>query len=191
MAQCPACHSVLDADFGVVICPQCTAAVFFDLDGNSHIESNTNHGFDISSPQPVQEYTPLSDYSENSLQEESPQPEETPYDFESSMDVNISKNEPLISESSFNEEIQSHADSIDITGLTYSLTLKGIDSAELKSQVKDIISDSRFNLNLKEQGQQIIKGILILEKINPVKVALLVQKLKKLPISIEWTQHEI
>ncbi len=188
MAQCPACHSVLDADFGVVICPQCTAAVFFDLDGIPHIDSETNQGVDTVSSQTAQEFTPLNDYPEI---QESHSPVEQPYDFENSLDENISTQETPANELSFSEELQSHSDSIGEAGLTYTLTIKGLDSAELKSQVKDVISDSRFNLNLKEQSQQINKGILILERINPVKVALIVQRLKKLPISIEWTQHEI
>lgn len=37
MALCPNCGAQVETDFGMVLCPACSAAIFFDMDGNPHL----------------------------------------------------------------------------------------------------------------------------------------------------------
>jgi hypothetical protein len=41
LAQCPNCNAQLDTDFGMVVCPSCASAIFFDLDGIPHIGNSS------------------------------------------------------------------------------------------------------------------------------------------------------
>lgn len=73
----------------------------------------------------------------------------------------------------------------------FTLTVTGIDSAEIKTEVKDALTDGRFLWDIEALIASMEDGVLIINDLSAVKSALVVQRLKILPVEIKWEQHAI
>lgn len=73
----------------------------------------------------------------------------------------------------------------------FTLTVTGIDSAEIKTEVKDALTDGRFLWDIETLIASMEDGVLIINDLSAVKSALVVQRLKILPVEIKWEQHAI
>jgi len=71
----------------------------------------------------------------------------------------------------------------------YDLRISGIDTASIKQQVLDILSDKRLGWNAEELRKKIKMGQLVIENLNPVRAVLAVLKLQSLDVDVEWDQR--
>jgi len=69
--------------------------------------------------------------------------------------------------------------------------IQDIDSPELRASVLENLSDEKFQWNVNELDQSISKGELILERISQLKAAIIIQRIKHLPLKIKWEQYRI
>lgn len=72
--------------------------------------------------------------------------------------------------------------------LQFSITIQGIDSAELRKSVLDMLDDRRFLWNVQEIEDSIKDGKIELKNLSPVKASLVVNRLKGLSVDITWEQ---
>jgi hypothetical protein len=70
----------------------------------------------------------------------------------------------------------------------YDVRISGIDTASLKEQVMDALSDKRLGWSPDEIKKKIRMGQLLLEDLNPVRAVLVVTKLQTLDVDVEWDQ---
>lgn len=89
------------------------------------------------------------------------------------------------------QEIQEYANSeesaLDQGPLLYDLRIQGIDTKELRNQVLEHLSDSQ--LGIEAEQLKIDQGCLILDSLNPVITSVIVQRIKALPVIVDWRQH--
>lgn len=71
---------------------------------------------------------------------------------------------------------------------TYTLTISGIDSGTVRTQVQEALSDSKFAWNVTQVMAQIKGGVLTIKSVNPVKASILMQRVKYLPVKVSWRQ---
>lgn len=71
----------------------------------------------------------------------------------------------------------------------YDLRITGIDTAQLKNQVIEVLSDNRLGWSPDEIKKQIKMGQLLLESLNPVRAVLAVLRLQALDVDVEWDQR--
>jgi hypothetical protein len=96
-------------------------------------------------------------------------------------------NDPLGISSYANSEISLAKDG----PFVFHIHLSGIDTKEIRAALKDSMEDSRFAWNVAQLMGKISKGDLTLENIPPVKAAILINRIKRLPIDIRWEQVPI
>ena len=65
----------------------------------------------------------------------------------------------------------------------------GIDSKEMREQVREAIEDARFGWDVNQVMSRINKGVLRLDDLSPVKATIIVSRLKRLPLEITWEQY--
>jgi hypothetical protein len=75
--------------------------------------------------------------------------------------------------------------------LLFRLLISGIDSKEIKESIREAIEDSRFAWDPPKIMASISKGTLVIERLSPVKAAILINRIKRLPIAIRWEQYAI
>jgi len=98
--------------------------------------------------------------------------------------------EPSAAPSTFQEEIQNYGNSDSLSGpLSYTLIIDGIDTSELRYQLKRVLSDSKLNIEVDVLMPKIDKGHLEIQNMNPVKASVIVQRLLETPLRISWRQH--
>ncbi len=73
----------------------------------------------------------------------------------------------------------------------YALEIENIDSAALRQQIVSALSDRRFMWDVGELQRSIKAGKLVIDNINAVKAAILVGRIKMLPIRISWRQYAV
>lgn len=73
--------------------------------------------------------------------------------------------------------------------LSYNLIISGIDTFEIRKQLKDALSASQFQWDVDALLAQIVDGVLEIKQINPVKASRAVEAVKDLSITVRWTQH--
>ncbi|MEK6555480.1 MAG: hypothetical protein AABZ31_09580 [Bdellovibrionota bacterium] len=76
-------------------------------------------------------------------------------------------------------------------GYRFNLSIYGIDSSDIRQEVKDALTDARFLWDLESLLGKIDQGVLQLNDLSAVKSALIVQRLKTLPVDIKWEQYAI
>jgi hypothetical protein len=77
-------------------------------------------------------------------------------------------------------------------GLFYfDINIRGVDTPEIRHALREALTDKRFLWNVEEVMKDISKGNLIIKQVNPVKSVILINRIKSLPIEIEWKQYAI
>lgn len=164
---CPQCQSPLSQDFGVVTCSQCGAVLMVDINGDV--------GVDLP---PIDPQTPFIELEPISLQFPEPLEPQPPAQVPPPEEPGAAFREI---EDFGNQDLHSGP-------LDYTLRIEGLDSGELKTKLKDVLSDSRLNLNTNQVLSALAYGKLELRGLNPVKVTYIVSRLKHLPLKISWRQ---
>ena len=75
--------------------------------------------------------------------------------------------------------------------LRYCLYISGVDTAEIKRDLKDSLMDRRFLWDIDAILSQVQNGELKIDGVSSVKAALIVSRIKNLPVEIRWEQYEI
>jgi hypothetical protein len=78
-----------------------------------------------------------------------------------------------------------------IAHLNYDLKISGLDTAEVKSLLKEAIEDSRFGWDANEMMRTIKKGEIFFEKLNPAKAFILAKRLQFLDVEKVWKQNAV
>ncbi|HRK06148.1 MAG TPA: hypothetical protein PLZ57_00135 [Pseudobdellovibrionaceae bacterium] len=78
-------------------------------------------------------------------------------------------------------------------GLLFKLRISGIDSKELREEIRQALKDSRFGWSLSEvMGPDRLRGgVLVIPNLNAVKTSIIVNRIKHLPVEIRWEQYAI
>ncbi len=86
-----------------------------------------------------------------------------------------------------NQELGSLASGV----LVYDLKISGIDTIELRENLKECLSDKRLNISVETAMAGIKTGELNLNNLNPVVTSVIVSRLKHLPLAIKWTSQQL
>ena len=70
----------------------------------------------------------------------------------------------------------------------YDVTIDGLDTAEIKDQVMEVLKDPHFQWTTEDIRKRFYKGKLVLKNLNPVKAVLLIVKMQHIEVDISWTQ---
>lgn len=177
MAICPSCLAQIEikSEFfgGLFTCSKCESVYFIGFDG----EPETATASQSAAPQaPVVEepYTPPMDLPPLVSYEaapESPSYDQAPAPFSPLQDVVDFAN----SESSGSLA-------------TYSLEVSGLDSQQNMRALKEVLIDSKIQINFDEVKSQIKNGTLRLEKLNSAQAAVIAFRLRPLPLKMKWEQ---
>jgi hypothetical protein len=210
MATCPNCQAENDADFGLVNCISCKMPFMIEIDGEVREAgaAPVTQAPPVShAPQAAAELTNIliDDLNSNSFESSdsvstSPAAPSSNEYFDLPTDV-----PPPIAAAAFEEvrreanedmrEVATFGNSDASTaregGYRFNLSIYGIDSADIRNDVKDALTDGRFLWDLESLLGQIEQGVLKLNDLSAVKSALIVQRLKTLPVDIKWEQYAI
>ena len=135
-------------------------------------------------------------HSENLNEEEllasEPEPQLEPeaegsYDFSKPLD-RIEEASSTIDSPGF-QDVSDFANSDQVTGgLTYSLTIRGIDSKKIYGDLRDALADSRFGWDANILMKGVRNGSLTINGLNPAKTFVVVSRIKYLSLQISWRQ---
>lgn len=130
---------------------------------------------------PVEESTPVY---------ESAPAEEANYDFSQPLGATTPQPmTPLEPESNPLSDIADFGNAdLNQSALNYTITISGIDSGALRTQIQEAITDSKFGWNVIQIMAQIKGGVLTIRSVNAVKASILIQRVKYLPVKISWRQ---
>lgn len=176
MNQCPVCSSEIQDAFGLVECPSCHKILFADFDGTLKVHDNTVEHSAV----PVYEVS------------------EEPSDADFNTNWNLIREKPAMVEAvepqenlSTLEEINQFANSSDSSleqgMLIYDLTIKNIDTEELKDEILAVLKENKLGIDT--QKLKFSLPTLELKELNPIKVSVIVSKIKHLPVDLEWVQR--
>ncbi|MFK8137804.1 MAG: hypothetical protein AB8E15_05520 [Bdellovibrionales bacterium] len=73
----------------------------------------------------------------------------------------------------------------------YSLKIIGADTAEIRRDIREIISDRKFLIDVDATMKSESDGEIQIEKLNAIKASLIINQLRVLPINISWKQNAI
>lgn len=203
MAQCPVCHNELPDDFGLIDCGNCKTPLIVQFDG-SVIAANQEPPVEAAPPplpaDPIPaEPIPDFEFAESPPTESHPEPEPEPAP-EPAPDVDalfarneeaptpmIMTNPPPISDMS---SLANSVDNATLSGvLRYTIEVSGIDTADIRNDFREMISDRRFLWDIEAIIKSIKSGTVKLEDVSAVKALLLVHRLRGLPVRVTWEQH--
>ncbi len=164
MASCPKCFSGIEipSQFfgGLFTCPQCQAVYFIGFDGVPEASGE-------STVEPLPEVEELQEYNSS----EPAQP-----------------SQPMSAEQNLQNIMQYANADTSSSPLTFQVTIEGLDLLQNVNDLKEIFSDSKLQMNFQELKQKISNGKLLIEKIQPAKAAILVQRLRMLDLNMQWEQ---
>lgn len=75
------------------------------------------------------------------------------------------------------------------SGLSYTISIEGIESFAIVKELKDAMLDSKFGWDVEGLLAGIEGGRLVLRRLSPIKASILVGRIKYLPIVISWKQE--
>ncbi len=181
MATCPKCQSDIEITQqffgGLFTCPRCQAVFFTNFDGVP--EASSASSTEISEPM-VQEI---------STGDEGQTEKGAPSTFDSPMESQISQ-EPKeafsVNQENLNDVIRyGNSDQVS-SPMSYRLVIEGLDLLQNVNELKEVISDSKLQLNFSELKRKIHKGQLVIERLTPAKAAVLAQRMRALNLSMKW-----
>jgi hypothetical protein len=75
--------------------------------------------------------------------------------------------------------------------LVVTVIISGIDTKDLRSEIRQAIQDSRFGWDAGAVMASIKGGTLVLPRISPVKASIVINRIKNLAVQIRWEQNAI
>lgn len=167
MVNCPVCQAEIIEDFGLVTCSSCGSQVLLELDQPSPLNA----------PAPIVPPEPAVQNSENMIDELS----------------QVIFNE--IAETSDMSDVAEFGNSQMSQGregmLRFNLYIGGIDTSDIREEVRWALTDAKFLWDADQFMNSIHNGELAIKAVTPVKSALLLQRLRAIPVEIRWEQYAI
>jgi hypothetical protein len=99
----------------------------------------------------------------------------------------MSPDDPLGLNDFANSEISQAKDGF----LMFRVHVAGIDSKEIRDSIREAIVDQRFAWDAAQIMSTISKGVLMIDRLSPIKATILVSRIKRLPVQIRWEQYAI
>lgn len=173
MADCPQCRSTIEipeSGFGTLFnCPNCQAVFFVGWDG-------------------VPE------------QPQSPPAEAVPLDFgpgvgaapevEMTQPAATDWEPPALDSSTDFKDVVEFGNSPEMKSpITYTVSVQGIEIADIRQKFKEAITDSRFGWDVDQILKQLQGGNITFTDLSPAKASALINRIKYLPIRISWRQN--
>ncbi len=191
MNQCPVCSNEIQDAFGLVECPSCHKILFADFDGTLKVHDDSPVSFDSPEEEvPVHELNEEvsdQDFNTNWNLVDNIKPEQ---EQELEAESELEEERPIQVLSSI-EEINRFARSTDSSlrhgALIYNLTIKNIDTQELKDEILEVLKESKLGIDIKKL--KFALPTLELKDLNPVKVSVIVSRIKHLSVHVEWSQR--
>ena len=199
MAQCPSCQNELPDDFGLVDCSHCSAGLYIEFDGSVRLREQGGVG---TTPVPISHsaHNQNEDMAEQIRVEPPILLETEPEASEIIEEVPLNPLPPMIlAEPARTDQVledlvafgNSQVSSSRDGAYFYDLVISGIDSADLRLEVKEALTDQLFLWDAEAMIRTMDLGELVLRQMTSVKAALVVQRLMSLPVKLKWTQHAI
>lgn len=194
-------------DFGMTPCPACGEMLFIDLEGRVHLSAtaeaespsapaafeSTVDAFESVSPVDEPAYAPSYEPAQEPIavsQDEAPfalpNLDDGPVDQPSPGFVSTPE-DPLGLNAFANSELSQAKDG----PLVFRLFISGIDSKEMRENIREALTDSRFGWDATEILSRSTMGLLSIDGVSPVKAAVLVNRLKRFPLRIRWEQYAV
>lgn len=144
-------------------------------------------------PEPEGEVPAVTDENLPATYEQPIQQEENlePYDFSQPLDaVNTPEPmAPMTSDTPDFSDVTEFANANASAGpLAYTVTIEGIESSLLLSQLREAMTDSRFAWDVADLLSHVGGGKLVLRSLAPAKASVLISRIKYLPFKISWRQ---
>ncbi len=207
MANCPKCQSEIPDDFGLVTCASCGNQVLINFDGQVTVNEKADGppagmaidpGSNVTSDTAVKrmmdrQHSVVGQLSEQlsveisqgppahltgDLQELSPIEPEVKRIVTSDMsDVADFANSPMS---------QAREGS-----LLFDIYITGVDTADIRQRVKEVLTDIRFVWDADAHFAKLRNGELRLKNISAIKSAIIIQRLRSVPVEVRWEQHAI
>lgn len=210
MPICPKCNTSLKDDYGMVTCPSCSSILFVDMEGVAHMsatESGAMSAGAVVDPMGGQSFSPAPEPLPDQGFAPAPELEMPAGDFSMDQFMNpqpvapatieppsvdysegaVDPNDPLGVSGFANSELSSGKDGLYL----YRVVISGIDSKELKENIRQELFDSRFGWDAAALLGSMTKGTLIFDQLSPIKASILVNRLKRYPVKIHWQQQPI
>lgn len=199
MAKCPNCNNEIVEDFGLVTCASCGAQVMLEMDGVSaplEISSQNIAQAEAEASPAIQaiEQEQAEEYQVEEIEVKATVENEflEPLEPSPTAPPMATKREPANPDM---REIANYGNSIVSQGnegmLRYNLFISGIDTAEMRSQLHDTISDAKFLWDADELISHIESGELKIQDLTAIKASILVQRIRNLSLDIRWEQYAI
>lgn len=216
MVQCPTCHSQIDEDFGLVTCPSCGAQVLIEIEGDvatappalpaeiqpaMEVELSSNMPPLPADLPPLPPEAPVlaDDLSQVLVSEVTGEmtkpPIEMPKHSLGADNSHMARSQPAAQVSRDLNQLSNFGNSSASQSregfLRYNLYISGIDTADVRDQIKEALTDSRFLWDPAHIMQEMQGGEICLKEVTAVKSSILVQRLRALPVEIRWEQYAI
>jgi hypothetical protein len=206
MAQCPKCSHDLADEYGMITCPVCSSIVFIDMDGVAQIAtepeslapvSEMPHESPSLSESPMDLFNPEPGPEPESQSSDEPAAplasDESGNSGEASdvslgqSDMPFSASDPLGLADFSNSEISQAKDG----PLLFKILISGIDSKEMRTFLREAITDARLNWDPDQIISKIKQGTLQIDAVSPVKATIVINRIKRLPLKIRWEQNAV
>lgn len=202
MANCPSCQNEIAEDFGLVTCAHCGAQVMLEFDGAAVPNPSAEPPLATANPldasgdfpsdgdvyQSQDESTYSNDFAASEL---------APAGLATTKSEAPAELEPVVESPNLADmgEIADFGNSEESQGregfLRYNLFIAGIDTADVRVHIAEALSDARFLWDAEQIMSEVKSGELKIAELTAVKAALLIQRLRSLPITIKWEQYAI
>jgi len=200
VAQCPVCQTSVPDDFGLIECSKCGAVLFVEFDGKVTARSEERTTV-LSEDTPVVDIPAYENQLEPSLDETvlampEPLPPPPVEFFEELMPQSIiAPLPPPTTSEEHMDDLQAFANSPVSQGreglLRVNLVISGIDTADIRNSVLEALSDKKFLWDSDGLIKSVHAGRLHIEDLPSVKAAILISRLKGIPVNVSWEQHAI
>lgn len=203
IAQCPVCQSSVPDDFGLIECTKCGAVLFVEFDGKVTARNNERtEVYAETSPEPEVDVPEFDNHFEATGFEETvlapppPPPIEEDEVFEELMPQSIvAPVPPPATGEEHMDDLQQFANSPASQGreglLQVNLVISGIDTADIRNSVHEALTDKKFLWDADGLIKSIHAGRLHIQDLPSVKAAILISRLKSIPVNVSWEQHAI
>lgn len=196
MSQCPVCQTQIADAFGIIQCPKCETMLVAEFDGalKVHTESpevDVNANIEIAQKEDSHsEGFGVFESSSAGASLDTPVIAST-FDGE---EFESFTSEPEVASHIEVEDIRQFGESDDSRlsegELLYTLIFAEVDTQDLKDEILGALKDKRLAIEEASQIKIQNDSIYVL-KLNPVKVSVLTNKLKSLPVHISWKQDSL
>lgn len=214
MFNCSSCQAFLsvDLDGNVALAEDLNESPLYSADLNStnseEPPSNASYEAFDSFTSDESSASPSEAESLEDINLSSPLSEDVPQDTQTTASDEVDRSSYALNEIAEDEDAQTKvlesADLSDVVdfgnsqlsssqsgGILYDIYLSGIDTAEIREEVRLNIGDKKFLWNVEGLMKSIKNGRLVIQRVNAVKAALFIQRIKHLDIDIQWKQNEI